>query len=318
MPDSSLINRYATENGSIPSSHERASFDPLAELEAPSSGNRIVFPHDLDKIDHWISFRVHRHEFFRSDDFPKERSIVTIYLPIPSNLGTQYDQQYANEGIGMAGVAAAQMGRDLRSGTGIISSLVDAAGRITKDDIRRSLAYYGTIAAEDGVGAIVGGLVSGIPGAIVGAAATQALSGALAGAGITRNPHMAVIYDGPSFRQHTFTYKFVPRNRGESETLQAIITKFKYHQAPGTADGEAGHFFDYPEQFDIDFHYPRFLFNVGPSVLKSFEVNYHGEGAPYYFDLRETGDRAPVSVTLSLTFQETFVVTKDRIRRQNR
>jgi hypothetical protein len=77
--------------------------------------------------------------------------------------------------------------------------------------------------------------------------------------------------------------------------------------APGYA--AEGHFFTYPEQFDIEFHYPNYLFDIGASVMTDFSVNYHSEGGSYYFD--ETN--APVSVTLSMTFQELTVNTKGNI-----
>lgn len=321
MTETTLRNRYAF-TGPIQGSQEPQNTNPLAVLDGSQSEKRLVFPDDLPVIDHWVSFRIHRHVFQRFDDFEKKEALMTIFLPVPSNLATQYDQNYNSEGIGPAGVGGAALGASARAAggagvSGIVQSVADRAKSLSGDEIANAIGYYGLQAAEADLGPAVGAAIGGIPGAIGGAAVGQALKGAIAGAGIARNPHLAVLYDGPSFRNHTFSYKFVAKNKAESEILQALITKFKYHMAPDIIDGERGHFFDYPEQFDIDFHYPKYLFNIGPSVLKSFEVNYHGEGVPAYFD-GELDEKAPVTVTLNMTFQETFVVTKKRIEDSNR
>ncbi len=70
-----------------------------------------------------------------------------------------------------------------------------------------------------------------------------------------------------------------------------------------------GVFFEYPEEFDIEFssRINPHLFNVNRSVLKSINVNYNGENIPIFFE--ETG--APVSIEVSLQFQETKILTKE-------
>jgi hypothetical protein len=74
---------------------------------------------------------------------------------------------------------------------------------------------------------------------------------------------------------------------------------------------------DYPEQFDIDFNHGKHLYNIGPSVLTSFNVQYHAEGRPLYYDISAT-EKAPVSVNISATFQEVAIVTKETIARFGR
>jgi hypothetical protein len=68
-------------------------------------------------------------------------------------------------------------------------------------------------------------------------------------------------------------------------------------------------FFDYPDEFIISF--PKnesFLFKIGTSVLTDFTVNYTPDGGSYF---HENG--APVSVSMSLSFTELDVITKDKI-----
>ncbi len=82
-------------------------------------------------------------------------------------------------------------------------------------------------------------------------------------------------------------------------------------------NGKNPHFFNYPNLFDIDFHYPQYLFNMGPSVCTSIDVQYHAEGQPLYFDIADK-IKAPVSVSLSLNLTEMFVITKEGIEDQGR
>lgn len=333
FPSSSPLNRtISTEAPSFP-----VSGDLEGIVDSSFGGERLKFPGNLDEIDHWASFRIYKQEFRRSSDFPKNSTpMANIFLPMPLNLGTEYNQSYNSEGIGLAGSAGAALGSsvDVSSVEKTISSIKDKIGSIRGKDIGEAGIYYGLQAAESELGAVVGAaLGGGVVGAGIGAAAGQALKGAVAGAGLARNPYMAVMYNNPEFRSHSFSWKFIPRNFQESKTLQAIINKFKYHSAP-EINQNVKHFFNYPEQFDIDFHYPEYLFNIGPSVLTNLSVNYHAEGQPLYFNVDEGFEpfdfsfaggpaiqstaKAPVSIEISATFQEIFVITKDRILKDNR
>jgi len=287
----------------------------LSDLEEIAGGQLYYFPQDLPSLDHWVGFRISKDVQFRRDDVRKEETQATVILPMPSNLGTQYNSQYSAESIGPLGDFAAQTGANVRktaqgnmSGQQFVSSLVDSfTGPGAKQAVAGGLANLGVQAAEEGIGTLAALATGGLGAGVAAAAATQAFKAGLAGAGIARNPHLATLFTGVNFRSHSFEYKFVPRSRFESNRLRYIIQQFKYHMAPNY--DESGHFFVYPEQFDIEFHYPNYLFDIGASVLTDFSVNYHGEGASYYFD--ETN--APVSVSLSMTFQELTINTKQNI-----
>ena len=82
--------------------------------------------------------------------------------------------------------------------------------------------------------------------------------------------------------------------------------------APGYLQGN--HFFQYPEQFQIDIVGGDYLFDIGVSVLTNFEVNYGPDGAAYHFE----DTNAPFSVNLSLSFQEIAITTKSEIYLSNR
>lgn len=317
---------------------------PLAKLTGRPQQS-YIFPDDLGNLDHWVAFTVIHHKQARKKTRNTVKPLKTIFLPIPSNLQTQYNAQYDNDALGPFGA----IGRDIASQidfSGSARSIADQTLRgirgVSGDRWLGALSSVGLRGVELNAGAVAsaaiadrskgGPLTTGLAGG-VGLAIEQGIKGALFGQGIARNPHMAVLFKGMDFRTHSFQYKFVPKTRQESQMLTDLIYQFKYHMTPEYRLAE--NLFSYPEVFDIDFHHSKHLFNISPSVLTSFEVNYHGEGIPAYhsnnveqdfsnasdFEVTpETSkqDIAPVSVTISMVFQETEINTKQTIQHEKR
>jgi len=305
--------------GSVPVADlpSQARDNPKGEVAKALSGGgqKVVrYPLNIEELDHWMVFKINSPVFGRKDDFAKKSSKALIYLPMPMNVGAQYSHSYNTQGMGLAGMAGADMGADFSEGG--IKSLVDGiASGLSGDKGAEVVSYYAAqVGAE--AAAAVGAKLGGFQGGVLGAAAGQAVKGAMAGAGIARNPYMAVMYSQPDFRSYAFSWKLVARSRAETKAIEDIIHLFKFHAAPGQPESNP-HFFSYPEQFDIDFNHAKHLFNPAPSVCKSVQVNYHAEGQPLYHEFTAT-EKSPVSVKLDLSFQEVAIVTKESIKKQNR
>ena len=155
---------------------------------------------------------------------------------------------------------------------------------------------------------------------LAGAATGQGQTGQalLAATGRVENPMLEMVYKTPAFRDFQFDFLFYPREEREALEVQKIIKKLTFHQAPDLLEG-AGGFLVPPSEFDIQFYYngaqnPN-IPTVGTCILKNIQVNYApngftayeipGENAPA---LGRTG--MPVSIQLSLTFQEVVILTK--------
>ena len=236
-------------------------------------------------------------------------------LPIPSNLSTQYNAQYNNaQELGALG----QVGRSIAgnfeaTGEGFISDLnaaISNSNALPDGTLQGILANLGVAAlgADVGTSALVGGLTKGVGGAAVAGALGSLGTGVLRGAGIARNPHIANIFTGVNFRNHNFSYKLIAKNKKESDTIRDLIRNFKYHMAPDYR--QADHIFTYPSQFQIIIRAGDYLFKIADSVLTTFDVNYTGEGAPYFFE----DSNAPYSVTINMSFVEDTIVTKREVR----
>ena len=277
----------------------------------------LKFPLDLaaDNQAHWISFTANKVRQFQKDrkkanNNAKKKPYVSIYLPMPSTLQTSYGQNYATHELGIAGREVADYLSD-----GTLSNWTDtltAVGFSALDSPAvKDVGFVGGAVAGAFGGGKVGDIIGGLTGAGAGSVVEGAVKGWQIGKGFGQNPHLAQLYQGPSdFREHSFSYKLIPKNEKESDILNEIIWALKYYSSPNTF--YSGHFFSYPEQWEIDFRFNDYLFQIGQSVLTNVSINYHGEGVPAYFN--KSGDEpAPVSIQIDMTFKETSIYTKDRV-----
>ena len=287
-------------------------------LAEDMSGDNLFFPNDLPTMGHYVAFRISKDIKFKRAEVSRSDTQLIIMLPMPANLATSYNAQYSAEAVGALGGFGAEQGANARkmvdgqmSGQQFAASLVDSfSADANKAKVGGGLMNIGAQAAETEVAALAGAALGGVGGAAAGAAASGAFKAGMAAAGAARNPHMATLFTGVDFRSHSFEYKFIPKSKQESDILADIIYRLKYHMAPSYA--AEGHFFNYPEQFDIEFANKKYLFDIGASVLSAFNVSYSGEGSSYFFN----NEGAPVSVSLSMTFQELTINTKENISRE--
>ena len=125
------------------------------------------------------------------------------------------------------------------------------------------------------------------------------------------NPYKEQLFKSMGFRQFAFSYKFVPRNSTELETVMNIIQQFKYHMHP-EKDGNL--FLRYPSEFEIEYHYKAkenpYLSKVSTCALTDVKVTYGGQDA--FTSFIDT-DGAPSEIQMDLAFQELETLTNNRI-----
>ena len=133
------------------------------------------------------------------------------------------------------------------------------------------------------------------------------------GQGVVPNSNLALLFNSPTLREFTFSWKMSPRSREEASRVRNIIRFFKQGMAPkkgfNTATGAASYFLGTPNVFDIIFKTTRDKYNIlneNDSVLRiktcactGAAVNYTPDGM---WNAYEKGQ--PVAVTLSLRFSE--------------
>lgn len=315
---------------------------PLSMLnDKIGAGAALAFPSNIEAVDHYMIFSAYKEHAFQGStvnaqrtNFQKEGS---VFLPMPSNLQTNYTQTYNEQAVGALGMeVGGVLGNSIKDAAAGSSSL--------KEGVSQAFSNMGDRAMKSLKGGGVGGAAMNIAlgegtqlaaaavgSPIAAAAINKAVQVGTAFAGIARNPHMAVLYESPQFRAFEFGFDFRPKNYQESLAIGQIIHFFKYYSSPEYALGN--HFFIYPNQFKIRFKYPEFLYRFGDCVLKNVSVDYHGEGTPIYYDAGQgeavdLGDgagsqsgrklKAPANVKLQLSFQEVKILTKKEINDQGR
>ena len=293
--------------------------------------------------DHRITFQALIPRFGTTD--PALGDVVAMYLPADA-LKTSYSQSYGDVDMGGAGLAILGVNSEAAqdafnalnpSGGGGIDAARAAAERALKN--APIAAALGKAAVTEGVGAVAQRLGT----------ATQALERNI---GKIRNPHKAIIYQGPGgFRTFSFTFVMMPKSKKEADEINKIVHFFKYHMHPGvnadfattqgredtTVTGRRGAInsassltLSYPEEFKIRIT-PRGL--DGDSGVGTRSIAGKATSVRPLFridkcfleslnvDYTTSGQPVffddgtePVTTTLALSFKETQLMTKESIR----
>lgn len=200
---------------------------------------------------------------------------AVIILPLPEQLVDVQSEMFEQVNIGLTGEAAIAATSALR-GTGNIPNA-------------QEIAKAG---------------VNGAASVIAQAFQTPAAA-ALASAGIAVNDFLTVMFKGPAYKRREFTWRFSPRNSGESTTLMNIVNTIKNAQAPGLS-GAASAFWNWPNVFQIQFRtatgvdMSSRLYAFKTCVLENAIFNYTPAGVPVFHG----GTQQPEGLQMTLSFLE--------------
>lgn len=169
------------------------------------------------------------------------------------------------------------------------------------------------------------------------------------------NPQLQMLYKGIELREFQFEFVFTPSSKKEAQAVESIIQTFTYYSVPALVNGgntNSTQFLRPPELFDIQFLFTggtglsntvmNFFKNIGtnilssqvygalfgsspnlsnakqakvfkiyhPCVLTGMSVDYGPNGWVSY------DDGYPLQITMSLSFKETDIVTKENVDQQ--
>ena len=197
----------------------------------------------------------------------------------------------------------------------------------SKTGVAGFLAASGVNAADKDASAIAASLVAGAQGILGDMAAKSAgvvaeLAGAEGGEqlakkafGVADNPYMEVLFDSMGLRTFTYNFNMAPKNEKEAIEVQRIIQLFRFHMAPELRPG-INRYLGLPSQFDIHYMFlskdgstseNSFYNKISTCVLQDCKVNYTPNG------VKSFEDGGPTATTMSLTFKEIELMTKDKI-----
>ena len=135
--------------------------------------------------------------------------------------------------------------------------------------------------------------------------------------GTAVNPMLEQTFKGVGFRQFNYNYTFMPKNKTEMDDMHKIIKLFKFHMLPeSSTPDKMGARFIVPSKFQVMYMYREkenlYIPKVSRCVLTDMNVNYAPDGEVQTFKGDENGS-SPVSTSVTLTFMETEIMTKETI-----
>jgi hypothetical protein len=262
---------------------------------------RLSYPRDIGNSGHFMLFLPIKYVYSGGyQGFVEvKRDSSSIVLPLPKNLSDSYSVNWEKEDVG---------GAVDKLASGNISNGVSG------DDITQVvLGALSTYGSDSFVNALISKFGTGSDAAATAAAAVTATAkvGLQAGGlryGFAINPFQAMTFQGTNFRDHSFTFEFFAKSPEESISIRKIIERFRYNMIPGYS-GFSKVLFDYPNMFHISFMETDYLYKFKPCVLTNMGINYHAQGDAFYFDLN--GQKVPASISVTLQFKETEIITKN-------
>ena len=193
--------------------------------------------------------------------------------------------------------------------TGLAGFFGSASAAGKEMSIKEAILDGGGAALERVLGEAVTGIVSALPGVgDVRGAIDKSMGRAL-------NPFNEQVFRSVPFREFQFPFTFAPKNRKEMENVQKIITLLKFHMLPEFSNKTKSAFLS-PSEFQITYMYRsknnQYIPHIATCVLTGMEVDYATEGNLVTFREDDKG-AAPVTTSVSCTFAETEIMTKEMI-----
>lgn len=234
-------------------------------------------------------------------DTTKRTVLATYGLPLPINMPSDhFNAQVRNFDLSEIGTSIDTLkdgfaGADLRDKIGTL-----ATGAVAGAGLFAALSTLTGGKTSRSVDAFLGA-------GALGAAAALPFVGAYLGE--VRNPHTALLFEGMQLRQFSFTFRFTPRNEGETNEYNSFIKDMKLSMHPTYSKTFNSFALDYPNLFEVDFSsemsefegYPK----VRPAFLTNLSVNNTSQGNVMY-----KGGR-PVIIELTMNFQEIDIMTRE-------
>jgi len=223
--------------------------------------------------------------FNRASDRPITKTIGSVFLPIPSGIsdttGCNWggDPGATADKIALANVA---MGTITEGGGGATKAIENVLGAVGSDSGGVKTALATQIAGDaSGIG---GGLLTRLTGAVL-------------------NPNLELLFNSPTLRTFSFTFKMSARSEEEAKQIIGILRFFKQGMAPRKSDSNL--FLLSPHTFKITYTHKnqkdphKFLNRFKECALLNLTTNYTPEGqyATFY-------DGPMVSYEMQMQFQE--------------
>tara|TARA_A100001011_G_C14289503_1_gene835471 strand:- start:769 stop:2316 length:1548 start_codon:yes stop_codon:yes gene_type:complete len=268
---------------------------------------------------------------------PREKHLGLVKLPMPNSLADSNNVSWGADQLNAltAAVASGVMGQvnpfvqnSLGELTDDKKNNLEKAGGLIMSTVNQVRQAFKQAGIEVGKGAsefaTPGSNLNVLGTTVIGSALLNAFQFGITpetilarGQGVVPNNNLSLLFNSPTLREFTFTWKLTPRSREEAIRVNNIIRFFKQGMAPkkgmNTQTGAGSYFLRTPNVFDLKFKTTTqgggFFYegdDINNSVVRiktcactGCAVNYTPDGM---WNAYERGQ--PVSVTMSLRFSE--------------
>ena len=222
----------------------------------------------------------------------------SIALYLPPNVAETTSARYEDTPTGILGVAA--------------QDIIEGFNSFQMKDFEKTGKIAGraiSVVAQEILKNLGGGFIE----ALTGTEGVVPLANKVFGR--AENPFVEVFFNSMNVRTFTYNFNFAPRNEAETNEIQQIIQLFRFHMAP-EMQATNNRYLTLPSEFDIHYMYKAnngqsyendFYGRIGTCVLENVSTNYTPNG------VKSFASGAPTQITMSLTFRETELLTKEKI-----
>ena len=224
----------------------------------------------------------------------------SIALYLPANVVDTTGATYEDTPTGVLGMAATEL---IRTGTAFANDDFEATGAGATKLLKGAMSE------------ILKNLGGGFVESLTGAEGAIPLANKIFGQ--ADNPFVEVFFNSMNVRSFSYNFNFAPRNEAETNEIQQIIQLFRFHMAPELQATNA-RYLTLPSEFDIHYMYKAnngqsyendYYGRIGTCVLENVTTNYTPNG------VKSFASGAPTQITMSLTFRETELLTKEKINK---
>jgi hypothetical protein len=244
-----------------------------------------------------------------------EQIVGTVFLPMPNSVSDNNNVSWGEDAMG--NLAAAATANTLGSLGGSAGAAIAGAvlGGVTGMGMKEIAGKF--LQGKQLLDLVSSGAVSQELAMLIGTEATSKLlkmqgfgveaeSILARGAGIVPNSNLELLFNSPTLRKFSFTYRLSPRSAEEAAMVRRIIRFFKQGMAVKKMSGKSGQasfFLGTPNVFKLEYRTGRSSIDgvnkFKTCALTSFSCNYTPDGlwAAY-----ENGQ--PVSTIMQMSFDE--------------
>jgi hypothetical protein len=237
------------------------------------------FPADLAQIDgqmYCILFQFYKYNRPSIMVAPTLIPYGSIALPLPADMIDNSAQSYSEEASSAAVSAALE---NIPSNVGSWAGVSQAVTAFLAGDAKAGINGISNLGTKLGD--------------------SQTTARILQFGGVAQNPFLSVLYNSPTFKRHVFSWTLIPETADDTEKLNYILNKFRYHSMPDVNNTIGGLLLNYPDMCIPTITPAGYMYDFKQCVIEGMSINYAPGDSPAF-----NTSQAPNAIKLTIKLLE--------------